>query len=469
MTIQVDRRLVLGGLGSLAALLACRSSDKAYDAEVIILGAGLSGLHAARLLEAESKDVLVLEGSGRIGGRMHTLDHGALGYTEGGGEQVGASYARIIDSAKTLGLKLTPDKPQRRDTAYYYDGKLMGPDEWKTLDPHPFADPFKEASPGSPLFALAAKDNPLTAPQDWRDPQFSAYDISAEDFLKSKGFSDEARRVIGVALNGNSLESYSMMNLYRSLQLYAAARGMGPSLSIEGGAQRLPEAMAKSLKRPVMTGQMISQIEAQTDSVSVTTNTGKTYRALHCICTLPFSALRHITLNAALPTPQSDAVNRLPYTQIYQVHFKANTRFWETDGLPADMWTDSPVERVFASLNSTGKPTGLFRAWTNGSAANMWAANEDPQTLIQSEFKRVRPSSKGDIDILGIANWTVSNPLAGGAYMHWAPGQIPAMAETMGQPARRLSFAGEHLGYLHTGMEAAMESAENAAFALMDI
>lgn len=466
MTIELNRRLVLGGL---AALPACRSSDKGFDAEIIILGAGLSGLHAARLLEAEGNDVLVLEGSNRIGGRLHTLEHGALGYTEGGGEQVGASYARIIDTARTLGLTLTPDTPQRRETAYYYDSKLMGPDEWKILNPHPFAPPFEGASPGSPLFALAAKDNPLTAPQDWRDPKFSAYDISADEFLKSNGLNDEARRVIGVALNGNSLDTYSMMNLYRSLQLYTASRGMGPSLSIEGGAQRLPEAMAKSLKRPVATGQMISGIEIQNGAVVITTNARKTYRAPYCICTLPFPALRNVSLNGVLPHTQRVTMNRLPYTQISQIHFKADTPFWETDGLPVDMWTDSSIERVFANLDSTGKPTGVFRAWINGHMAKIWTTSNDPAASFKKAFTRLRPASNDDIEILAVQNWTKSNPLAGGAYMHWAPGQVSRMAETMGQSAERLYLAGEHLGYLHTGMEAAMESAENAAFALMDV
>jgi len=52
--------------------------------------------------------------------------------------------------------------------------------------------------------------------------------------------------------------------------------------------------------------------------------------------------------------------------------------------------------------------------------------------------------------------------------MHWAPGQIAKWAGHMGAPAGRLSFAGEHLSHLHTGMEGAMESGENAALYLLD-
>ena len=470
MTIELNRRLVLGGaLSGLATLAGCRSPKTGFDAEIIVLGAGLSGLHATRLLEAEGKDVLVLEGSNRIGGRMHTLDHGELGRTEGGGEQVGASYARIIDTARQLGVTLTPDEGPRRETAYFYNDTLMGPDDWKAMKLHPFTAPFTGGSPGSPLFSLAAKENPLSAPEDWRDPRFESYDISAADFLTSKGFDAEARRVIEVALNGNTLETYSMMNLYRSLQLYTQSRGMGASLSIDGGAQRLPEAMAKSLKRSVHTMRKVSQITTSSDDVRVQTETGETYRALHCISTLPFGAMRNVNIAAVVPQKQGMAITSLPYTQIYQIHFRANTQFWEIDGLPVDMWTDSPAERIFANYDTDGNPTGIFRAWVNGSRSNFWTSNTNAEAEFKSIFKTVRPASQGDIDVLALQNWTDSNPLAGGAYMHWAPGQIPLMAETMGRPAGRLSFAGEHLSYLHTGMEGAMESAESAAFALMDI
>jgi monoamine oxidase len=53
--------------------------------------------------------------------------------------------------------------------------------------------------------------------------------------------------------------------------------------------------------------------------------------------------------------------------------------------------------------------------------------------------------------------------------MHWAPGQISQWADSIAAPSSRLAFAGEHLSRLHTGMEGAMESGENAAFYLLDI
>jgi len=466
------RNVMCQGSAALGAALlpACKPAHTSkYDSDIFVLGAGLSGLHAARLLEAEGRDVLVLEGADRVGGRLQTLRHEGGVTTEAGGEQVGASYARILDTAADLDVSMTDDAPIRRGTTYHYKGKIFGQEDWKTSAEHPFIGPFKGRTPAAPLFALAGQNNPLKNAMDWRDGAFQSVDTSAETFLRAQGFSNSALDVIGHTLNGNRLDSYSMMNLYRSLQIYTQSRDMGPSRSFDEGAEALPEAMAASLSRQVARGNMIAKIAATSDAILVTTQNGKTFKARYCICALPFGALRHVEIDAPLSAAQKAAIDNLPYTQILQIHFKVDVPFWDIDGLPADMWMDGPLERIFFSRDKDGAILPYGRVWINGDAATAIAAqsNEDISALLKRELSRTRQVKPSDIKVLATKRWTSGNALAGGAYMHWAPGQISNWAGVMGQSAGRLSFAGEHLSYLHTGMEGAMESGENAALSLL--
>ena len=470
MTSRMTRRQTLAGLTTLPFLNACNPAKQAFDADIIILGAGLSGLYAAGLLAEAGKDALVLEGSNRIGGRLHTIRHNGL-ISEGGGEQVGANYARILDTANSLNIALRPDRPGRQPVSYFHNGYLIGPEQWQEYPDHPLPPPFKGAHPSSPLFALAGQNNPLQSAESWRDPEFRKYDISAAEFLENAGLDPIARDAVDRALNANDLSTYSVMNVYRSLYLFGQSRRMGPSSHFDKGAQALPEAMAKALPRAVKLYQKISQIEVRDSDVLIHTQSGRSFRAQHCLCALPFGALRRIEISAPLGDNQKSAINNLPYTQILQVHFEANIPFWEIDGLPPDMWTDLPMERLFAGRDEKGEPNGLFRMWINGTGASALKGqnNQAIEDAASYWLKTARPASDGKINVFAVQRWTEDNPMAGGAYMHWAPGQISHWADQMDRPAGRLSFCGEHLSHLHTGMEGAMESAERAALGLLDI
>ena len=87
------RRFIGGGACALAVAglpAAARAVTNYKGHDVIVVGAGLSGLHAACILQEQGLDVLTLEGRNRIGGRVYTLMD-VPGKPEAGGEWMGAN------------------------------------------------------------------------------------------------------------------------------------------------------------------------------------------------------------------------------------------------------------------------------------------------------------------------------------------------------------------------------------------
>jgi monoamine oxidase len=310
--VDISRRAALICLG--ASVLAGPAYARTnFTSQVIVIGAGVSGLETALRLEAAGMDVQVVEASNRIGGRMNTL-YDLPGQPNAGGVQIGASYSRLRARAAAVGVELFPEPTALRDTRIYIADKAFTSSDWVSARENKFPEAFKRATPSSALFAVAGgPNNPLKTFDDWRGPLGISADVSADAFLASKGFDAEARRLINVSLNANRLDTYSIVNVMRSLTLFSAERASGGvSSMIRGGSQRLPEAMARALKKPVMMGQAVRRISVNAQSATVTLANGTRLTAQSVVAALPFPVLRHKRTTVTRNTPSDTVIALYP-------------------------------------------------------------------------------------------------------------------------------------------------------------
>lgn len=459
-SVNWTRRKIILSSAALASISCAPATKKALDADVIVLGAGLSGLNAARLLKSEGANVIVLDASDRIGGRMYTLD-GVPGRPEAGGQQIGQSYARIRSTASDLGINIisAPTNGSRGKTMAL-NGQMFDAKDWVSSPLNTFPEQFKKASPDSAIFFAAMQENPLEDEYAWREMS-AEKDISAQNYLKKHGFDADSIRLCDIALNANSLDSYAMLNVWRSLMIFNADSFGG---EVEGGAQRLPEAMGASLGAgAVRMNTLVQGIDVDAAGVDIHTSKGS-LRASFVVNALPLPATRNIKINAPLSAQNAEAIASIPYTQIQQVHLTVENAFWEKDGLPIQMWTDTPIERVFPVQNADGETISLT-CWINGTGTKPDISDQEWSDLAVKTMADLRGAKTTASKVV---RWDKNQPLSGGAYMHWAPKQAAKLADTMSKPAGRLHFAGEHMSHLHTGMEGAMESGERAAFEILD-
>src|SRR3954463_13811316 len=112
--LRFTRRSAIGGAAAGAAAAAgpaeaatAKKKPTRY-VDVVVVGAGLAGLSAARRLAHAKRSVVVLEADSRVGGRVLNLDIGGGKITEGGAEFIGETQTHIASLAKTLGLETFP-------------------------------------------------------------------------------------------------------------------------------------------------------------------------------------------------------------------------------------------------------------------------------------------------------------------------------------------------------------------------
>jgi monoamine oxidase len=313
------------------------------------------------------------------------------------------------------------------------------------------------------------KDDPLTDLLDWRKPDFRFIDRqSLRHYAAAKGASPEALRLMDVAAPAWDLDEANALDFLRKNHYYFWEAKNGPYSVVKGGTSALTDAMAASLKRPVLLNKIVTRITAKANSVTVACADGSRYTARACINTIPPTVLKDIPIDGDVPPDQREAWRRQRSDQSVQICFDVAAPFWEKDGLPPTMWTDGAFE-FFAHTPSRVTPDGVLRAFVNGKAIaplNKMSDRELGKRAV-SELVRLRPAANGVVRPGRIHNWS-TYPFSKGHVAYFQPGDIERYADLVGQPIGAMYFAGEHNCRVSAGIEGACEAAEYAVIAILE-
>lgn len=454
------RRAALRTGASIAALgcVAPLWAEK-QKLDVIVIGAGLSGLHAAHLLEQMGLDVLLLEASERVGGRVFTLDH-LDGHPEIGANQVGVDYDVLRSIIKRYDIDFGPPTQMQPGTGFYLNEQLFDAAQWKVHPANRLSVDEKAIQPSRLLWSYLSKGETLKSADDWLKADYKHLDIPLTRHLVSLGASAEALRLMNLNFMGEDITSVSALQMLRKYVILQNNRG---AQFIAGGTQRIPDAMYKALISPLLFNKSVTRIKEKRSNVQVNCADGSRYLAKRCVLAVPFSTARSINFDLPVSAVKRGAINNLGYSSVIHVLLRPKAAFWEDDSLSANMWTDSPLGMVFTQV---GKESGVMRvrAWIMGLQAQQLDKLGEAEIgrEIISVFEKIRPSSKGKLALESVFSWKkyIHNQ---GAFAYFKAGDIGRFASAVATPEGLLHFAGEHTDYRNSGMEAAVLSAERCA------
>ena len=253
----IGRRQALKALGAAGLALGGVRPRAAPAADVLVLGAGLAGLAAARRLAEAGMRPLVLEARDRPGGRLFTRfdlpDRAELGAVE-----VGDSYTRVHALARACGLSIQAHAPgPSPGLTLHVNGHTLNAADWADSPANTLPGPERNVLPGRLEAHYLARDIPLARASDWDRPASHPHDRSITTVLRERGISAEALRLVNVAGNHDHSDAASALGWWRGALARRADTGSG---RFAEGAGALATRLAAPLGDAVRYGNPVTEI-----------------------------------------------------------------------------------------------------------------------------------------------------------------------------------------------------------------
>jgi monoamine oxidase len=428
---------------------------------VLVAGAGLAGLAAARDLMLSGAEVVVVDARDRVGGRVWTIrDAFAAGqHAEAGGDMIEESQHEIRGLASELGLTLT---------------RILQ-SGWGEARPDPSGRTRivrNAASRGWERLAGALKSLIHTyrlAEQNWDSPIVAELARRPVDRWLDEIAADQELRTTATGLRGFFLADPPDLSLLAFVDQFASEDRPGPwrLYRIRGGNDRLAAALASTLGQRIKLRTEVVAVSHRGRGVRISVRNGRAVSQMTCdylVLTLPATLLRRIPITPALPAQQHDAVSRLRYGPATRTLLQFSRRFWRGPGRPRAFGSPLPFGALWdGNEEQRGRP-GILSLLAGGGAS------EATQSLVAKEGIGALVASLDWLGGRGVelvaSHQTVweSDLWSRGGYAFFDPSYDSSLRAWLARPFGRLFFAGEHTSVRWQGyMNGAVESGRRAA------
>lgn len=426
----MQRRL----LACLVLVLICAGCVGVGKPErVIVVGAGIAGLTAAKALDNAGIEVVVLEARERIGGRLHTQDIAGATVDLGGAWIHGNIDNPLSAMANAEGLEYRPHDLEA--------GVVVLDQRQGVLK----ADTLEKAETAADAFI----DN-LPALRGDRDVSMNEAVSHYFSLQNLEGIVGRVARFF--VLSGMVETEYSGPADLQSLKWFNEEQAFaGGDHVLSGGYGRLIERLAQGLD--IRTRETVTTVEYNADGVSVKTQ-NETYVASHVIVTVPLGVLKakKIRFQPELPIRKQQAIERLDMGNLEKVVLRFERAFWRDKAdLRGVVWIgeeggklNGEFPDIVDMTDFAGQPTlvALYGGRFSRQVQQQWSDDQIVTRVTQILSQALKAEIPTPI-ATHVTHWTL-DPLAGGSYSYLPVGASFDDMRALAAPVSgRVLFAGE--------------------------
>jgi monoamine oxidase len=388
--------------------------------QVVVVGAGLSGLAAAYRLDRAGVDVVVLEARERVGGRAWRIPVGDA-FFDAGCEAFDHEHGALRSVAAEVGVTTWEAPPWSSDP----------PTDLEGADAELF-DEFEQE-----IDALAARVDP-DRPEDLEGAR-ELDRRSLAGWLAARGASPRVLEAAEnwIAVASSTVPTAEMSWLAYAVKLAAGAAPTGLTLRFDGGPTALVDALLAALDGRVEVNRPVAALENDASGVSVRISDGTTVRAERAIVAVPLTVQRGMRFEPSLPQFRRRALAEARYGVVVK----------EAALFDGDFSVPDPEVSADGHFYSAAHDDRMLVRFAGAGAAE--------RRIDLAAAAGATPFAQVAVDWAGEA-WNR------GSYLILGPGQLLTWGQRLGEPHGRIHFAGVERSTLKSYMEGAVRAANEA-------
>ena len=433
--------------------------------DVVVVGAGLAGLTAARELSRSGFDVVVLEGRDRVGGRTNSAMLAGIP-VDLGASFVGPTQDAVLKLAADLGCDTTPtfndgaNLLRWRGTVRRYNGTIpklgliglvdIGRIQWQ--------------------FARIARTVSITEP--WSAPDAAKLDaISLGDWLRAIHATSSSHDLMAIMSRVTWGAEPNEVSMLHAVRYVNAAGGLDRMLDVVDGAQQdhfpggshqMATTMAAELGDRVRLGATVTRIEWSDDAVAVMSSAG-VVEARRAVVAIPPAHRLDIDIAPAPHIEYQQLSQRWPQGALSKAYAAYRRPFWRERGLSGQSLSDEgPVFITFDVGPESGGP-GVLLGFVDARQFDALPADERRAKALAGFASIFGEEAAQPIDYLD-QRWGAETFAPGGPTAAVPPGSWTQFGPLLRRPVGPLHWAGTETADEWTGfMDGAVRSGQRAA------